>query len=178
MQRKLLVQHSEQIASLLLIPLHLRQILQQKAKLWNISLSEKLEKFLLSRFPSNPILALQALALRSQGTSPTIEVAEKILADLLKREQENTITPEILIQALSVHFGIKPEDILGKSQMREYALPRQIAMYLCREKLQIPFQAIGKLFARDHSTVMSSVKQIQKGIDEKKPEILNALARS
>lgn len=153
-----------------------REILAAKAKIWNLVLSEKLEEFLLAKFPSNPIIALQALALRLQGNAPpTVEAAEKILADLLRREAEKAVTPEVVVKALSEHFGVKPEDLLGKSQMREFALPRQVAMYLCREGLKMPFQAIGKFFGRDHSTVMSSVKQIQKEIDGKNPEILDAV---
>ncbi len=85
------------------------------------------------------------------------------------------MTPEKVVKTLSEHFGIKPEDLLGKSQMREYALARQIAMYLCREALKMPFQSIGKFFGRDHSTVMSSVKQIQQKLDEKNAEIQEAV---
>jgi chromosomal replication initiator protein len=35
-------------------------------------------------------------------------------------------------------------------------------MYFCRELLKMPYMQIGRLFGRDHSTVMSSVKQIEK----------------
>jgi chromosomal replication initiator protein len=48
-------------------------------------------------------------------------------------------------------------------------------MYLCRERLKLPFQGIGKIFSRDHSTVMSSVKQIQQEIDKKNNDVLEAL---
>ena len=39
----------------------------------------------------------------------------------------------------------------------------------------MPFQAIGNFFGRDHSTVMSSVKQIQKEIDAKNGDIQEAV---
>jgi chromosomal replication initiator protein len=51
--------------------------------------------------------------------------------------------------------------------MREYAQPRQIAMFLCRNILQTSFQGIGRIFNRDHSTVMSSVKQVKNAIESK-----------
>jgi chromosomal replication initiator protein len=153
----------------------MRQILAAKAKLWNFTLCTKLEEFLVAKFPSNPILALQALVLRMQGSPPSLESAERMLADLLKREAERAITPEKIIKTLSEHFGLKPEDITGKAQAREFSFPRQIAMYLCRKKLNLSFQTIGKLFAKDHSTVMSSVKQIQKEIDTQNSAVLAAL---
>lgn len=52
--------------------------------------------------------------------------------------------------------------MVSKSRARSIAYPRQIAMYLCRQFLDMPFAAIGKKFDRDHSTVMHSVAQIEK----------------
>jgi chromosomal replication initiator protein len=152
-----------------------KQILELKAQLWHLSIHPEVFDFLLEEIPSQPIEALQALALRVDQAPIDPSIARQILKDFLSREQELTITPQYIIQKISEHFGIKSEDILGKSQMREFALPRQIAMYSCREKLKMPFQAIGELFGRDHSTVMSSVKQIQKGIEEKRQDLIEAM---
>ena len=52
------------------------------------------------------------------------------------------------------------EDILGKSQSKDCVFPRQVAMYLCRENLGMSYIKIGNIFSRDHSTVMSSIKQV------------------
>jgi chromosomal replication initiator protein len=153
-----------------------RLILEKKAALWNMTLTPELLEFLLSKFPKDPILALQALALRCKGPPPSILVAERLLKDLLEKEQENALTPDKIVKSVAAHYGITGEDLLGKSQMREYALPRQVAMYLCRERLKMPFQKIGELFKRDHSTVMGSVKQIQKAIEEKKIEAIDQIA--
>lgn len=152
-----------------------RSVLIKKASIWSMPLSEELLRFLETRFPSNPVLALQALHFRYQGnTAPTPLVAEKILGDLLEKEKADALTPEKIVKGIASHYGIKSEDLLGKSQMREFALPRQVAMYLCRERLQMPYQKIGELFGRDHSTVMSSVKAIQKGIEDKKGDLIEA----
>jgi chromosomal replication initiator protein len=148
-----------------------KAILEKKASLWKIACSEELFHFLLTHFPQNAIMALQALVLRSKGAPLTPLLAERLLKDLLDKERENALTPEKIIKAIAIHYGITSEDLLGKSQMREYALPRQVAMYYCRDKLKMPFQKIGELFGRDHSTVMSSVKQVQKAIEENKDQI-------
>ncbi len=151
-------------------------ILEKKATLWRMPLSEELKALLVEKFPRDPILALQALTLRTKGAAVNCMVAERLLKDLLEKEQENALTPEKIVKGVAGHYGITSEDLLGKSQMREYALPRQVAMYLIREKLKWPFQKIGQLFERDHSTVMSSVKQIQKAIEEKKIEAIDQIA--
>lgn len=156
-----------------------RSILIQKAKSFHIPLDEQLTSFLLEKFPNDPLYALQALGLRTEIKSPlSIAAAEKILADLIKQEEIKAITPERIVKNISDHFGIKSEDLTGKSQAREFALPRQVAMYVCRQKLHMPFQAIGKFFGRDHSTVMSSVKQIQLQVDAKQREVTDAVVIS
>lgn len=151
-------------------------ILEKKAALWRMPLSEEIKHFIIDKFPRDPIMALQALTLRTKGAEVNQMVAERLLKDLLAKEQENAVTPERIVKAVAGHYGITSEDLLGKSQMREYALPRQVAMYLCRERLKMPFQKIGELFGRDHSTVMSSVKQVQKGIEDKKIEAIDQIA--
>ncbi len=140
----------------------MRAILEKKGALWKMDLTEVMIEWLLERFPKEPILPLQALAFRSKGEKITPLVAEKLLKDLLAKEAEQALNEEKIIKLVAAHYGITGEDLLGKSQMREFVLPRQIAMYLIRERLKWPFQKIGQLFARDHSTVMSSVKLVEK----------------
>lgn len=142
-------------------------ILEKKASLWKMPLTTDLIEFIQAKCPHDPILALQALSYRSKGVSLTPAQAERLLQDLLAKEQEQAITPDRVVKTIAAHYGMTSEDLLGKSQLRECVLPRQIAMYCCRNRLKMPFQKIGELFGRDHSTVMSSVKIVQKAIDEK-----------
>lgn len=152
-----------------------RAILQKKAALWNFALSEEVLAFLLATFAREPVMVLQSLILRAKGASVNQLLAERLLKDLIEKETEQALTFEKIVKAVAGHYGITTEDLLGKSQMREIALPRQVAMFLCREKLKMPYQKIGEHFGRDHSTVMSSVKQIQKSVEEKKGDIIEAI---
>lgn len=150
-------------------------VLQQKAVEWNLTLGEDLLEFLTTKFPRDPVMALQALALRTETKEPiTPLAATHILKDLLAAESSKTRTPEGIAKRLAAHYGIKKEDLMGKAQSREIALPRQVAMYVCRETLKMAYQAIGKIFGRDHSTVMASVKQIQKEVEAKNQTIIEA----
>lgn len=158
-------------------------MLQAKAQALHFPLPTKISDFLVETFTSNPkalIKAFEALVLRLhldsrysiQNLSTT--TAQTLLSDLLLEEQKSTLTSLKIIQTVAQHYGIRSEDILGKSRTRECALPRQIAMYLCREKLKLPFMKIGQLFSRDHSTVMASVKYIQKSLEEDNQDIVGA----
>jgi chromosomal replication initiator protein len=170
-----LVSRFEWGISLKVAPGDLKAILEKKAACWKLEIPEDIFLFLLERFPSAPVMALQALALRAKGKPLSRLLAEQLLKDLLAKEEGKSLTCEKIVKAVAAHYGITSEDLLGKSQTREIALARQVAMYLCREKLQLPYQKIGEAFSRDHSTVMSSIKQIQKGIEEKKADLLDAL---
>lgn len=151
-------------------------ILQKKATALRFPLHPKVAHFLLETFTSSTkslIRALEALILRThlQESSSrsivgvTVAHAQRILEDLIHEEEQLAITPTKVVQAVAEQYGIKPEDIFGKAQSRDCVLPRQVAMYLLRNELKLPYMRIGELFSKDHSTVMSSVKSIQKGFD-------------
>lgn len=164
----------------------LRKILIAKTQVLNYLIGPKIIEFLLETFSSSSkalTRALEALILRIHlkgarlrisPTQLTIPFVRQQLEDLILLEQDAALTPEKIIQNTAGFFGIRPEDILGKAQSRDCALPRHLAMYLCRTQLKIPYMKIGDLFGKDHSTVMSSVKLIQKGLDSNEEEIINA----
>lgn len=140
-------------------------LLANKTALWKLPYSEELLAYITKTFPKDPLMALQALILRSKGPV-TPPIAANLLKDLLSEEKDKTLSPEKIVTKIAHHFGILPEDILGKSQAKEHASPRQIAMFFCREKLELGFQKIGALFGRDHSTVISSVRGVKQNIEE------------
>jgi chromosomal replication initiator protein len=157
-----------------------RQLLMAKAKALHFDLPLKIANFLTETFKSNSkalIKSLEALVLRLHLDSNhslsalSITATRILLSDLIEEEHKSALTPQKIIQAVAEQYGIRTEDILGKAQTRECALPRQLAMHLCRDQLKMPFMKIGDLFSRDHSTVMSSVKSIQKSLDQDDREL-------
>ncbi len=162
----------------------LKEVLQGRCQSLDFPLSEKVSGFLLNTFPttSSLYLALETLILRchleKRGTnSEELEphTVESLLADLIKKELTSALSPEKIHTAVAAVCGIRVQDLVGKSQHQEISLPRQVAMYLCREELRLPFQAIGRLFERDHSTVMTSVKLIESRLQNADKELLTTL---
>ena len=88
----------------------------------------------------------------------TVETARAALSPLLPEERHTT--PADVIRFVAHHYGVKVSDLRGRNNRRSVAFPRQIAMYLIREILDLSYPEIGKLFAKHHSTVMYSVEQI------------------
>lgn len=68
-------------------------------------------------------------------------------------------------QLVSEHFHISLEDLNGDRRTQNFVLPRQVAMYLCRELLNSSFPEIGRQFGkRDHSTVMYACNKLEQTI--------------
>lgn len=160
---------------------HMEQLVFAKSAFLNFALNAKIASFLTETFSSGAkalIKALEALILRlhlneqKEQTLPlSVSLTKHYLADLISEEEKNAITPHKIIQTVAEFYGIRTDDILGESQSRECVIPRQIAMYLCRMKLKMPFMKIGSLFTRDHSTVMSSVKRICKEVEKGEKDV-------
>lgn len=153
-----------------------REIMKQKARELSIKLSKPLIDFLLETFPvlSSLLQSLEALTLRSSGLTSYFDLKEgkKLLDYFIEKEtSSNQLTPSSIIDQVSRHFGIKSADLLSRSQAKECSLPRQIAMYLCRNDTDLSYVKIGKLFNRDHSTVITSIKNMEKRLEEKDREI-------
>jgi chromosomal replication initiator protein len=82
------------------------------------------------------------------------------LFELLPDERETT--PADVIRFVAQHYGIRVADLKGRSNRRSIALPRQVAMYLIRDILDLSFPEIGKIFSKHHSTVMYAVDSVTK----------------
>ncbi|ADI38365.1 chromosomal replication initiator protein dnaA 1 [Waddlia chondrophila 2032/99] len=165
----------------------MRKVIQRKAKAFDTQLHPKVEEFLLEMFSSttNSIAAaLESLLMRhhlrmreqKKASAPiTVQLAKHLLKDLIEKESLSALTPEKIIQIVAEYFGICKQDILSKNQKREYVVPRQLAMYFCRQKLKIPYTKLGAVFGRDHSTVISSIKTVQSQLDENNKEVIDQL---
>ncbi|NGX40067.1 MAG: Chromosomal replication initiator protein DnaA [Chlamydiae bacterium] len=140
-------------------------VLENRARLHHFPFPDALRDYILENFSTSSksmMRALDALMIRHRAPSPlTPEGAELLLADLLNAEEKALLTPEKISSTTAAYFGIPHQDILGKSQSKECSFPRKLAMYICRQKLRLPYLKIGHHFRRDHSTVMANIRQIE-----------------
>lgn len=160
-------------------------MLQKRLELLDFPLQKQVIEYLLETFSyhlKSLHRALEALILRthsSKAIACSSQLTEKnistMLFDLIEKEKELVLNPQKIVQTVADFYGIKTEDILGKSQSHECTLPRQLAMYLCRNKIKMPFTQIGQFFHRDHSTVMSSVSNIKEKSESSDKEFASAL---
>lgn len=162
-----------------------RMLLEKRLASLDFPLHEEASTFLLETFSSHGSLvrAAEALVLRThvdakghkRSTDFMKADIERLLSDLISAEHKTMLTPEKLLAIVAKTYQVTPEDILGKSKTKEYVIPRQVAMYLCRKELGLPYLRIGSIFSRDHSTVMSSVRLISKAIENQDRRIIDPL---
>lgn len=69
-------------------------------------------------------------------------------------------TPELILKEVSKYYCIPMEKLMGNSRAKEMVLPRQVAMYLVRDLTSFSLPEIGKVFSRDHTTVLHSINKI------------------
>lgn len=93
----------------------------------------------------------------------TIELAEDALNDVIYPNKTREVTPKFILDTVAEHFGVSVDDIASKKRNKEFALPRQIIMYLCRSMTEETYQNIATLLKKeDHTTIISGVKKIEK----------------
>ena len=69
---------------------------------------------------------------------------------------------EDLLQTVSGHFGIEIRTLLSEDRKKENMIPRQVAMYLLKYKLNYTYERIGNIFSgRNHTAVMYSCKKLE-----------------
>ena len=146
-------------------------ILRKKAELENYPINMEVFKYIADNIKSN-IRELEGALTKIYAFSSlsneelNVTLAEKVLKDSISPNEARQITPDLIIKLVAEHFNITPADIISQKRNKELVYPRQIVMYLCRNMLDIPLQQVGGFLGkRDHSTVISGVKKIEKGIN-------------
>jgi chromosomal replication initiator protein len=87
-----------------------------------------------------------------------------ILGSTKSKTQKITIKSyEDIIDAVSRHFGIEKEGILGENRKKEFMIPRQVSMYLLKTKMNYTYERIGNIFSgRNHAAVLYSCNKLEK----------------
>ena len=100
-------------------------------------------------------------------TPISLDMARTTLSGRIGSQAARTVTPELIIEIVARQYDITPSDITGKNRSQPIALPRQIAMYICRRMTSLSTTNIGKAFGgRDHTTVMHGCDKISSSMNE------------
>jgi chromosomal replication initiator protein len=157
-------------------------ILMKKAQTDLINLKSDVALYIANGIRSNvrelegALTRLSARASLDGLDSADIEVsyAKEVLKGFTSDEAA-TISPDMVLRAVASYFSLKPAQLKAKNNSRPIAVPRQIAMYICKQLTHQSLPQIGKDFGgKHHTTVLHSVRKID-SLRKKDPEISTAV---
>jgi chromosomal replication initiator protein len=153
-------------------------IIQEKARSREFLLPENVSEFIAEHVTTNVreiewVLNQIIAEYDLRGTPPTLENVAMRLSKLSVKSltttmqtsrtlRSNHCSYEDLIQAVSSHFGIEIRNLLSEDRKKENMIPRQVAMYLLKNRLHYTYERIGNIFSgRNHTAVMYSCKKLE-----------------
>ncbi|ACH37034.1 chromosomal replication initiator protein DnaA [Citrifermentans bemidjiense Bem] len=144
-------------------------ILKKKSDMHAVNLPDDVALFLAEGANSN-IRELEGMLIRLEafasltGQEITLSMAREVMKDIIV-EKTRDITVEMIQKTVAEHFRIKVSELKSDKRIKTLVVPRQIAIYICRELTKASYPEIGEKFGgKDHSTIIHSVKKIEKQI--------------
>jgi len=145
-------------------------ILQEKAKERSISAEPDVLRFIAEHITQN-IREVEGALNRVIAYADFYELpldmklAEKALSQIIIEGKKEISTERILV-VVTEKYKVSEEELKRKGRKKGIAHPRQVAMYLMRSELNMPFSAIGEFFGgRDHTTALHAFEKISKSLE-------------
>ncbi|HEY0547233.1 MAG TPA: chromosomal replication initiator protein DnaA [Pyrinomonadaceae bacterium] len=142
-------------------------ILKRKADLDGVTLPDDVAFFIASKVKSN-IRELEGSLVRLvaisslRGLPISKMLAQDAIRNIAEDDQPAGITIEQIQQIVASHYRLRVDELKSKNNARQIAVPRQVAMYLCKRLTKHSFPEIGREFGgKHHTTVIHSVEKIE-----------------
>ncbi len=147
-------------------------ILKRKADLDGVNLPDEIAFYIAGKVKSN-IRELEGSLVRLvaisslRGLPISKMLAQDALKNIIDSEQPEGLTLDRIARTVAAHYKLSLEELKSKNNSRQIAVPRQVAMYLCKRLTKHSFPEIGRAYGgKHHTTVMHSVDKIDSIIKE------------
>ncbi len=141
-------------------------ILKRKAEAEGVPLPDAVAIYIAGKIKSN-IRELEGSLIRLiayaslTGREISLPLAQDVLRNVLQNE-ERAVTIEIIQKFVSDYYQLKHGELKSRNNSKSVAMPRQIAMYLCKTLTNASLPEIGRSFGgKHHSTVIHSIRKIE-----------------
>ena len=149
-------------------------ILKRKAETEAVPLPDNVAMYIAGKIKSN-IRELEGSLIRLiayaslTGQEITLPLAQEVLKNILDHE-EKAVTIDVIQKFVADYYNLKVVDLKSRNNSKSVAMPRQIAMYLCKSLTHASLPEIGRSFGgKHHSTVIHSIRKVEdmrkKGLD-------------
>ena len=140
-------------------------ILKKKAEAEAVPLPDNVAIYIASKIKSN-IRELEGSLIRLiayaslTGQELTLALAQEVLKNIIDHD-EKAVTIEIIQKYVADYYNLKLVDLKSRNNSKSVAMPRQIAMYLCKSLTHASLPEIGRSFGgKHHSTVIHSIRKV------------------
>jgi chromosomal replication initiator protein len=97
-----------------------------------------------------------------RGIPISKELAKDAIRNIASDEEPGVVTIEQIQKTVAAAYKLSVPQLMSKNNARQFAFPRQIAMYLCKKLTKHSYPEIGRAFGgKHHTTVIHSVEKIQ-----------------
>jgi len=141
-------------------------ILKKKAEAEGIPLPDGVAIYIAGRIKSN-IRELEGSLIRLiayaslTGRELSIDLAQEVLRNVLDHD-EKAVTIDAIQKFVSDYYQLKLTELKSRNNSKSVAMPRQVAMYLCKSLTHASLPEIGRSFGgKHHSTVIHSIKKVE-----------------
>ena len=141
-------------------------ILKKKAEAEGIPLPDNVAVYIAGKIKSN-IRELEGSLIRLiayaslTGREISLPLAQDVLRNVLQHD-DRAVTIEIIQKFVSDYYQLKLAELKSRNNSKSVAMPRQIAMYLCKSLTNASLPEIGRSFGgKHHSTVIHSIRKIE-----------------
>ena len=141
-------------------------ILKKKADTEAVPLADDVAIYIAGKVKSN-IRELEGSLIRLiayaslTGQEITLPLTQEVLKNILDHE-EKAVTIEIIQKFVADYYNLKLADLKSRNNSKSVAMPRQIAMYLCKSLTHASLPEIGRSFGgKHHSTVIHSIRKVE-----------------
>ena len=141
-------------------------ILKRKAEAEGVPLPDNVAIYIAGKIKSNirelegSLIRLVAYASLT-GREISLQLTQDVLRNVLQHD-DRAVTIEIIQKHVSDYYQLKLGELKSRNNSKSVAMPRQIAMYLCKTLTNASLPEIGKSFGgKHHSTVIHSIRKIE-----------------
>jgi chromosomal replication initiator protein len=141
-------------------------ILKRKAEAESVPLPDSVAMYIAGRIRSN-IRELEGSLIRLiayaslTGREISLELTQEVLKNVIDQESK-AVTIETIQRFVAEHYQLKIADLKSRNNSKSIAMPRQIAMYMCKNLTHASLPEIGRSFGgKHHSTVIHSIKKVE-----------------
>ena len=145
-------------------------ILHYKLNEMNVELPDEALTFIAENVCAN-VRRLEGALIRAVSYSSltnrelTVESLQRLLRDTIEQEKKVEVSFSSIQRAVAEYYDVRVADLTGKRRQRSIAVPRQVAMYICRQMTNASLPDIATAFDKTHATILHASRSIENRMD-------------